>query len=263
MNHKLLLRRASKFLTPEGHIKRRMWQERGGTLDKMLIILPELKVVYTSIPKAANSTIKKCLWAASGVSIEGKNINSSIFKNPGPSRPVSAFDDGELEIIFHSDEWFRFSFVRNPYTRLLSAYKDKILGLGNTRKHNSFLKKIQWHSSQPPTFEQFITAITNQSDDAMDWHWMPQSRLIMADIIEYDFIGKLESYNEDMRTVLTRLNTSPDIIDETLSVSLNKTRSKDDIESPISQATAELIQHRFPDDFKNFGYDIESFRDIN
>ncbi|WP_455199150.1 sulfotransferase family protein [Kaarinaea lacus] len=240
-----------------------MWQERGGTLDKMLIILPELKVVYTSVPKAANSTIKKCLWSASGISIEGKNINSSIFKNPGPSRPVSTIDDNELETIFHSDDWFRFSFVRNPYTRLLSAYKDKILGLGNPRKHNTFLKKIHWQSSQPPTFEDFISAISSQSDDAMDWHWMPQSRLIMSDIIKYDFIGKLENYNEDMRTVLTRLNTSPDIIDESLSVSLNKTRNKTRNELQISPGTAEIIQRRFTDDFKDFGYDIDSYKNLN
>ena len=153
--------------------------------------------------------------------IDGKDINSAIFKNPGPSRRVSDTDNQELASIFSSEDWFRFSFVRNPYKRLLSAYKDKILGLGHPKKHNSFLKKINWNSTQLPSFEEFIVAISRQSDDAMDWHWMPQSRLIMPDIIHYDFIGKLENYNEDMRTVLTRLNTSPNIIDKSLSVSLN------------------------------------------
>lgn len=251
------------MLTPKSNIKRRMWQERGGTLDKMLIILPGLKVVYTSVPKAANSTIKKCLWEASGVPIEGKDINSAIFKNPGPSRRVSEIDNQELASIFSSEDWFRFSFVRNPYKRLLSAYKDKILGLGNPRKHNSFLKKINWHSSELPSFEEFISAISKQSDDTMDWHWMPQSRLIMPDIIHYDFIGKLENYNEDMRTVLTRLNTSPDIIDKLLSVSLNKTKKKSNNRLQISSSTAEMIQHRFSDDFMNFDYDIDSYKNIN
>ena len=258
MNHKLLLRRTSKLVTPSSHIKRRMWQERGGTLDKMVIILPELKVVYTSVPKAANSTVKKCLWSASGVHIEGKNINSAIFNNPGPSRRVSEIDDSELSYIFNSQDWFRFSLVRNPYKRLLSGYKDKILGLGNPKKSSSFLKRINWHSSQPPSFDEFIQAICSQRDDAMDWHWMPQSRLLMTDIIHYDFIGKLENFKQDMHTVLSRLNVDEEKIDALLSVSLNRTKG-DENQILISDKTAKMIYQKFQSDFDDFNYDPEIY----
>lgn len=232
-----------------------MWQERGGTLDKMLIILPEKNVIYTSIPKAANSTIKKCLWSASGVDINGKDINSSIFKNPGPSRRVSEIDDQELETIFNADDWYRFSFVRNPYQRLLSGYKDKILGLGKPKKSNSFLKRINWHSNQLPSFDEFIQAIYKQPEDAMDWHWMPQSRLLMPDIIHYDFFGKLENFHDDMKTVLLRMNVTAEKIGDILSVYLNKTTGKNDNPIQISSKTADLIAQKFQKDFEMFEYD--------
>ena len=258
MNHKLLLRRTSKLITPSRHIKRRMWQERGGTLDKMVIILPELKVMYTSVPKAANSTVKKCLWSASGVDIEGKNINSAIFKNPGPSRRISEIDDRELSYIFTSDDWFKFSFVRNPYKRLLSGYKDKILGMGNPGKSNSFLKRINWHSSKPPSFDEFIEAICAQEEDAMDWHWMPQSRLLMTDIIHYGFIGKLENFKADMNTVLLKLNVERDKIDALLSVSLNKTKGSEK-QVAISDKAAKMIYLKYKKDFDGFGYDPKTY----
>lgn len=236
-----------------------MWQERGGTLDKMLIVLPEKKVVYTSVPKAANSTVKKCLWSASGVHIEGKNINSAIFKNPGPSRRVSEIDNQELAIIFQSEGWFRFSFVRNPYKRLLSGYKDKILGLGNPKKSNSFLKRINWHASELPSFDEFIQAVCSQEEDAMDWHWMPQSRLLMPDIIRYDFVGKLENFHDDMRTVLSRIDTDSEKIEALLSVSLNKTSEKKNNPVFISDKTAEMIYKKYAKDFEMFDYDAGSF----
>jgi len=236
-----------------------MWQERGGTLDKMLIILPEKKVVYTPIPKAANSTIKKCLWSASGVDIEGKNINSTIFKNPGPSRKISDIDNQELDIIFKADDWFRFSFVRNPYKRLVSGYKDKILGLNNPKKSYSFLKRINWHSDQLPSFDEFIQVICKQPDDAMDWHWMPQSRLLMPDIIQYDFFGKLENFHDDMKSVLLKMNVSPEKIDDILSVFLNKTTEKKGNTVQISEKTAEMIASKYSRDFELFEYDLNDY----
>ena len=237
-----------------------MWQIRGGTLDKMLIVIPEKKVIYTVVPKAANSMIKYCLWEACGSPIEIIGIHSISHQSGGPARRVSDISNRELANMIKSEDWYKFSFVRNPYSRLISAYKDKILGMGIRKNTKPFLKKINWKGNEPPTIDEFIRTICQQNADSMDWHWMPQNRLLMKEIIKYDFIGKLEDFNADMESVLTELNVPAEKARELLAKSINASidKVKDPIE--ISESSARMFYEYFKEDFELFGYDYESYK---
>lgn len=259
MKPSLVARRITRFATPQSAIKLRMWQERGGTLNKMLAVLPQQKILYTSVPKAANSTIKFCLWSACGFTINTTHINSFTYNHPGPSRRVSDISNRDLRSIFAADDWLRFTFVRNPYRRIVSAYQDKILGGGDKGKPNAFLRKINWRSHKPPTFAEFVAIICKQQHDAMDWHWMPQTRLIMNRLISYNFIGRVESFSKDMQFVLEHMQIPQAQIKTLLLAPKNVNVSKE-IDAPIiTTDLAEYIYRCYQDDFDYFGYDRNSY----
>lgn len=259
IKNNVYLRRFSRLVTPENAIKLRMWQIRGGTPDKMLIMIPEKKILYTVIPKAANSTVKSCLWKACGADLDVNDIHSVRQLESGPAAKISEYSNQELLNIFRSKEWYKFSFVRNPYNRLLSAYKDKILGMGRKDKKANFLKKINWKKNQLPSFEEFVDKICQQDCDAMDWHWMPQTRLLMGECIDYEFIGRVESFNNDIGRVLSHINIMPDRVEKIISKPVNKTRKKSDM-IIVPPSVANQIYEKYTDDFVKFEYDRESYK---
>ena len=57
-------------------LRTRIRAMRGGSLNKIALIAPDLSFVYVSIPKAANSTIKRVLLALYGRQIY--ELNSQI-----------------------------------------------------------------------------------------------------------------------------------------------------------------------------------------
>ncbi|MDZ7747947.1 MAG: sulfotransferase family 2 domain-containing protein [Halofilum sp. (in: g-proteobacteria)] len=77
----------------------------------------DLGVFYNRVPKAANSTVIVNLARERfGEDIPSKTAKR-LFRRP------AELARRELE---RFDELFRFTFVRNPYTRVLSAYLDKV-----------------------------------------------------------------------------------------------------------------------------------------
>ena len=102
------------------------------------------------------------------------------------------------DVIFHV--------ARNPYSRLYSAYVDKIylpgfLGLSKIiNKHN---KK---HCNQSVSFGEFLDYILNEN--LQDPHWKPISDLCGSCTVPYNVISKQESFNKDVRFILDKLSIS-------------------------------------------------------
>src|SRR5690606_38558455 len=51
------------------------------------------------------------------------------------------------------------------------------------------------------SFADFIDLICDQDEAEMDKHWMPQYRMVGPDILQYDFIGRLESFDSDVAKI--------------------------------------------------------------
>ena len=120
------------------------------------------------------------------------------------------------EVNFRYGSATKFLFVRNPYTRLFSAYSDKIF-TGAAFRINSLLdyksgKRDQNH--QPWT----LLAMLNISfAETIKYGLGDYTGAIMDDLkplhrfcdpchVRYDFIGKLETLGQDVEHILTSLN---------------------------------------------------------
>ena len=111
-------------------------------------------------------------------------------------------------------------FSRNPYERLVSAYKDKVLGEGGRyiQKGNPCPRQML---NMPPapalTFKQFVTCIIRRSKEKtdnlshfesgsnLDMHWKPQTLLCNFCTTDFNIIGHAEHMTQDTHMTLQLL----------------------------------------------------------
>ncbi len=165
------------------------------------------KYVFVETAKVACSSIKLTLQ---GLELEDKNFTREVFQDVHDRQfsPLLRLQQVPgFEKLLQGDEFFRFCFVRNPYTRVLSAYLDKIAG-NSMREKSKILSQLGYDMRDMSTqisFEQFITALENQPVSMMDNHWRHQYYSTYQDSIDYHFIGKLESFDEDFSFIMNKL----------------------------------------------------------
>lgn len=218
----------------------------------LINISKKYKYIYFETPKVGCSTIKNTLQRLE-VDDESELPPSVHDKHLSPLLSPLILEKNFTEYL--NDEYFKFSFVRNPYTRILSCYLDKILGI----EKDIILPKLGYKSTDHLSFKDFLLAIKKQSYLEMDVHWMPQSILLAAENITLDFIGRQENFDNDLKKVLARITKSDSnslqILDEIPhAVGANKKLKK-----YLTKDIARLIQEIYYDDFHLYRYNTNPF----
>jgi hypothetical protein len=167
------------------------------------------RYVCVAIPKVACTTTKTVLRELEGLPV-AEHIHDEGHR-------LSDFTIEDNVIMLSSPDWLRFSFVRNPYARLYSAYKSKI---GNTwEKQYDWLKAEIRDAFDYPiragvragmvTFDDFVRFVAESADPRVitDGHLAVQSAILQQDCIPYDIIGRFESFQADFRAILARLGS--------------------------------------------------------
>ena len=205
------------------------------------------KVFSTSILKFLQS--KECLKTS-------KEMKSSHDRNASPLMRLSIFDHQLQDEILFGNKYFKFAFVRNPYVRLLSAYKSKIeKNLPAKYEILSVLHsendKSKLDLQEQVSFEAFIDIVCSQEVVNMNSHWKIQKYHIHYDSIEYDFIGKLENVEQDLSFVTRKIFGSET---KRLPISKNFTDSSSLLNNYYDRALARRVEEKYKSDFECFGY---------
>ncbi|KAL3851896.1 hypothetical protein ACJMK2_015593 [Sinanodonta woodiana] len=117
------------------------------------------------------------------------------------------------------ESFFMFMFVRNPYTRILSAYVDKVyphnpvywkkFGVPAIRTYRQNPSKLNLLCGHDATFEEFVKFVIQRvlSNKYMleDVHFASISNMCNPCKVSYDFIGKMESFQSDSTFLLEQL----------------------------------------------------------
>ncbi|KAJ1103929.1 hypothetical protein NDU88_001349 [Pleurodeles waltl] len=103
-------------------------------------------------------------------------------------------------------------FTRHPLQRLISAYRDKFLYSDNEQYYKKTIAsviKTKFRKSQTlvgnVTFPELVRYILKWKPSHSDIHWRPMFELCDSCNIQYDFLGKFETLQEDADHVLKRI----------------------------------------------------------
>ena len=160
------------------------------TANYLINVSNKHKYIYFETPKVACSTIKKTLQL---LEVDGEREKLADNVHDKLATPLLSPMQLVNSLSHHIETHFTFGFVRNPYSRILSCYLDKIIG--NQWEKDRRLPKIGYDPSDELTFVEFLNAIRKYPVEEWDIHWMPQVVLLAHGKIDLDFVGKQERFS--------------------------------------------------------------------
>ncbi|HYM18195.1 MAG TPA: sulfotransferase family 2 domain-containing protein [Micropepsaceae bacterium] len=160
-----------------------------------------------------------------------------------------------------TSDYFTFALVRNPYSRLVSAFESKIR-LGEPGMREVFGRR--WAAAMPgaDVREAFAAFVRHDLEglisSSMEHHFVSQHRLLMRPIIPYTKIFQVERFKEFETAFFAHLRGQGA---ETLPKFKDWNRSSyPDWRFYYDEPTAERVFEFFEPDFDSYGYDPESWR---
>jgi Sulfotransferase family len=213
------------------------------------------KIIYVETPKVGSTTIKQILqYAEFGFDMSKMPTDDHDHVHDRARSPLKSPRDNEAQFLhcLESTEYFTFSFVRNPFIRVLSAYLDKIVGRPGTTTRIQQQMGID-PSSYIPTFEEFVGIVYSQSIRDMNPHWAPQCFLLGIDRVRYDFLGRFEFFEDSIMQLITRTNLR--IPEGAFGLGKGHATSADTrLRDNYTPQAIKRVQDIYSEDFKHLGY---------
>lgn len=206
----------------------------------------ELQCIFVHIPKTAGTSVEKALGVFGDWRHEDRNtmfgLSTELMING--KAPSSAFlqhlTAAELRAILPAETWsyFRFSIVRNPWDKIVSAYSKKDVHLCRSAMQQGL-------NLEAGGFEEFVqrTAEINHA------HLRPQTEYLFADDGELlvDFVGRWETLIPDFARICDQLGVD-------LVLPWENASQRNDYRDYYSAATRRLVEQRYRSDIEAFGY---------
>ena len=215
----------------------------------MLAVDDDLRLIYCVVPKVATSTWKTVI-------AKSRNIRPGINRWTMWERLSNYTEEERNERL---KTYFKFVFVREPLQRLLSAYKNKFLQIPRYTKdlRKEIVKALRPQDLKPKgknvvKFKEFIQYFS--SDMSRNQHWRQYEKLCHPCVIDYDFIGHLETLKEDAALFLQMAG-----IDGRVTFpQIHKSTGPSEVLKYYSTVPLEYINRlgeQYRNDFEMFGYE--------
>lgn len=214
------------------------------------------KYVYVEVPKAGCGTMKATLGALEGARLNETHAQRFLdkphngVKSGAHVRPYQLPAD-LLEQVLTSNDYTRFTVVRNPSSRVLSGYLEKIQqGL---RQSEEISQALGGKAAGDISFTEFLQVIKDQDSRDQDPHWRRQTDHIGLGMIDYNKIIHLEDLDNSWGKIAALTNT-PDLDGQYYCKNSTKATSKvDQYRTPETDA---LIAEIYQRDFAELGYPL-------
>ncbi|NNJ66695.1 MAG: sulfotransferase family protein [Boseongicola sp.] len=233
-------------------------------------------MVYRVVPKCACSTIGQIMYFTD----HGQFFDGDIH-DAREGLHKWALDDSQPKITANvrNHKSLAFTCVRNPYTRILSSFFDKIAGIqrNGQRYRGNLLPQlsqkyginVEGDFDQIEMFRRFLLfardTIRFRKPMDPDIHWSAQSGHISTFILNggrYDRIFWTENFNEGMQSVLDATDL-PHAIDLSEIPRFNESaghgpKRAHPVEEFFDDLSMHLVYEIYKKDFRLFKYDFEN-----
>ena len=237
--------------------------QKPNELNRNILLTPDKKVLYFSIPKCACSTVKVFLRTLYGQNPREARRDPHSFEN----LPLLSYNDldgdEELTALIKDESIFKFSIIRDPRSRVISAYKNKFID-APVEKRRLFLQQIKvskkeyLEGEKQISFIKFLRRISNQTSFEMNEHWRPMASQLLGLSPK-----KVELFDiKDVSLALKKIEYSTGIKNKTETPNLNfspHTTKSTKFHSELSQKEISLISKIYRDDLYLYLYKTSYF----
>jgi hypothetical protein len=212
-------------------------------------------IAYFETPKVACTSIKKYMQdQVNGGKRELKNKSDVHDRSKSPLRPISELPPEKIKEIFFGGVK-RFTFVRNPYSRLLSGYLDKIVTNEWERKRHFEL--LGFSLNDKPSLEDVLLKLKSAREIDKDIHFAKQARLVCFGDVQFDYIGSFENFNRDFATIKSAFYGDLDTDNYSSFGKHHASNASEKLQDYFDDDTALLAREVYQNDFKAFGYSLD------
>ena len=215
---------------------------------KALFAIPSKRLAYCPIEKSGTTYWRRFFYML--------HVNLTSYQNPYDVPIGTALGKSVLfkkkisstkqaDILFQN--YFSFIIVRDPYSRLLSAFVDKLLPPNPTYWKGFGIKAIKAYrkdnkagevDGHDVTFEEFVRHVVDSESMGrnLDVHFMSIMRSCRPCQYKFDYVGKMEAFQEHAVFIMDKagVNTSVDSIKNKFSQLSVDDAILDSIRSPFS-----------------------------
>ncbi len=152
-----------------------------------------------------------------------------------------------------TEQVYKFTFVRNPFERLVSNYVNKVKSLeeNNYYKQKDYCMGILDDIS---SFEEFVKKITSIPDKWADRHFKPQySYIYDGDTVLVDYVGKVENLSNDYINIQEKYGLKK--------LEYKNKSGKENWKTFYTEETAKLVYKYYEKDIITFGYE-ETYEEL-
>ena len=215
------------------------------------MILIHRKILFIHIPKTGGTTIGNILHPDSKPLRRDKWNKGKKYRDFLEGKEHFAehlsYDDYKLYArgqMMSLEDFFVFTFVRNPYSRLYSGWKfvKKEIGKGNPL----FLPKQQYINDY--SFAEWVQMITNNEQFAQ----LLKPQFLYVKSHQCNFIGRYENFQEDLIKVCAKTNT--ELNQDIPWLNKTSTHNKEYLEH-YDERTKDIVYDYYKEDFLQFQYE--------
>ncbi|XP_064076760.1 carbohydrate sulfotransferase 11 [Vanessa tameamea] len=239
-----------------------------------ILVDDDHKLLYCYVPKVACTNWKRILMILAGKwnDTDVLSIPASLAHSPGMFRNLSSVSKEDRDIML--ENYQKMIIVRNPFERLLSAYRNKLEGSLPSAKYfqdrvgKRIIKAFRENPSNESleyghdvTFKEFALFLTNRSKELADVvnneHWQPITSLCHPCLIKYTLVGKYETLLDDSLLALHTINASQiqfPRLARTSGTSEKLRKYFSQLDLPLIRKLYKLYKY----DYKIFSYDLDN-----
>ncbi|CAL9696689.1 unnamed protein product [Knipowitschia caucasica] len=185
------------------------------------------RLLYCEVPKSGCSNWKRVLMVLSGKARSTADIPHDKAHYANKLRRLESYDRASIgeRLVAYT----KMLFVREPFDRLVSAFRDKfespnsyyhpVFGRPIISRYRANATQAALRTGEGVTFREFVRYLLDvKRPVGMDIHWEPVAQLCSPCLMRYNFIGKFENLEKEANFLLRNIGaprnlTFPDVKD--------------------------------------------------